>query len=427
MKNIKLELFNFKKTLTLDQEDISRIVESHIDICNDYSEKQIIASLDARLKPYTYDRDVISLLESLSNEFNQYQLVYELKHLYSVLNTKNQGELYRQPINVLLQTINVESDEDRMSMVLNELAIYDWVPEIKLFVHNLTKSPEQKSNLLSGGKSESIYTIVESVEGGHVAYVSDSWFFLGEDVIEKTQLDVHVKDLDKLRILNTLETAMSYATVSDERIDFRVSEGLTIGISVAKEGVIFINEDEMNQETTLESLFSSPIIPIVNRNFYPLLLETINNVDKFIELDIVKRITNLINPYLEAYAFNYKESIYLYRCDERSGKNFYKYDDSLSLVNEVRNELNYDLTFFYEDKIDKEVISKRRLEDKEREITLKLEDVNFNISKVITSLDYIGESPVLETALTNLNSRKKALEDELQGTVEQKYSERVRK
>jgi len=427
MKNIKLELFNFKKTLTLDQEDISRIVESHIDICNDYSEKQIIASLDVRLKPYTYDRDVKSLLESLNDDFSQYQLVYELKHLYSVLNTKNQGELYRQPINVLLQTINVESDEDRMSMVLNELAIYDWVPEIKLFVHNLTKSPEQKSNLLSGGKSESIYTIVESVEGGHVAYVNDSWFFLGEDVIEKTQLSVHVKDTDKLRVLNMLETAMSYATVSEERIDFRVSEGLTIGISVAKEGTIFINEDEMNQETTLESLFSSPIIPIVNRNFYPLLLETINNVDKFIELDIVKRITNLINPYLEAYAFNYKESIYLYRCDERCGKNFYKYEDSMSLVNEVRNELNCDLTFFYEDKIDKEVITKRRLEDKEREITLKLEDVNFNISKVITSLDYIGESAVLETALSNLNSRKNALEDELQQTVEAKYSERIRK
>jgi hypothetical protein len=36
-----------------------------------------------------------------------------------------------------------------MSKVLNELAVYDWVPEIKLFVHNLTKSPEQKTNLLS--------------------------------------------------------------------------------------------------------------------------------------------------------------------------------------------------------------------------------------------------------------------------------------
>ncbi len=427
MKNIKLELFNFKKNLTLDQEDISRIVEGHIAASNEFSEKDIINSLGVKLNPYTYDSDVKSLLESFAVDFDQYQLVYELKHLYSVLNKKNQGEVYRHPINVLLQTINVESDQDRMAMVLNELAIYDWVPEIKLFVHNLTKSPEQKSNLLSGGSSESIFTIVESVEDGHVAYVNDAWFFLGESVIEKTNLDIHVKDMDKLRILNTLQTAMSYATVSDERIDFRVSEGLTIGLSVVKDGVIFINEDEMNQETTLESLFNSPIIPLVNKNFYPLLMETIANLDKFVELDIVKKISNLINPYLEAYAFNYKDNVYLYRCDERNGKSFYKYDDSLSLVNEVRNELNYDLTFFYEDKINKEVIVKRKLEDKEREITLKLEDVDFNISKVVTSLEHIGGSEVLETALTQLNGRKKALEDELQIVKEQKYSERVQK
>ena len=71
----------------------------------------------------------------------------ELKNLYNVLNSKNQGELYRQPLNVVLQTINLETDQDRMSKILNELAVYDWVPEVKLFVHNLTKSPEKRSNL----------------------------------------------------------------------------------------------------------------------------------------------------------------------------------------------------------------------------------------------------------------------------------------
>jgi hypothetical protein len=54
---------------------------------------------------------------------------------------------FRQPINVLLQTINLESDQDRMSKILNELVIYDWVPEIKLFVHNLTSSPEKNKSI----------------------------------------------------------------------------------------------------------------------------------------------------------------------------------------------------------------------------------------------------------------------------------------
>jgi len=150
-----------------------------------------------------------------------------LKIYMAFLNTKNQGELYRQPINVLLQTINLESDEDRMSKVLNELSIYDWVPEIKLFVHNLTSSPETRSNLLSGGKGESVYTIVEQVEDGHIALVKDSWFFLTEENIEKALLENHVKDEKELSSLRMIESAMKYAEIDEDRVNFRISEYLT--------------------------------------------------------------------------------------------------------------------------------------------------------------------------------------------------------
>ena len=426
MKNLKLELFNFKKNLSLDQEEVSYIIEGHMNACNEVSEKQIIHSLNERLKAYTYDKDVKGLLESLNDDMKNYELLYELKNLYNVLNSKNQGELYRQPINVLLQTINLESDQDRMSKILNELAVYDWVPEVKLFVHNLTKSPEKKANLLSGGKGESVFTIVEQVEEGHIALVRDSWFILTENNIEKTPLENHVKDEEALKSLRMLETAMKYASVSEDRVNFRISEYLTIGLGVSKKGQIFINDDEMNEETTLESLFSSPIVPIVNKNFYPILMEVSKNLDKFVELDVVKKVNNLVNPYLEVFAFNYKNNIFVYRCDERYGNSFFKYESALELVNELRNELNYDLTFFFENKLDKELIVKRKLEDKEREITLKLEDVNFNIEKVKGSIQMIGESEVLTTALKNLEKRKTNLDVELQSVKELQYKERVK-
>jgi hypothetical protein len=426
MKNLKLELFNFKKNLTLEQDEISSIVESHMNACNVASEKTIINSLNEKLKTYTYDKEVKSLLESLNDDMKNYELLYELKNLYNLLNTKNQGELYRQPINVLLQTINIEDDQDRMSKVLNELSVYDWVPEIKLFVHNLTKSPEKKTNLLSGGKGESIFTLVESVEDGHIVLVKDSWFLLTENTIEKTLLENNIKDAEELKTLRILETAMKYSNITEDRINFRLSEYLTIGLSVDKKGKIFINDDEMNDETTLESLFNSPIVPIVNKNFYPVLLETSKNLDKFMELDVVKRVNNLINPHLECFAFNYKSSLYLYRCDERYGNSFFKYESAIELVNEVRNELNYDLTYFYENKLSKEMIVKRKLEDKEREITLKLEDVQFNIEKLKGSIKMIGESDVLITALNNLEKRENILNSELDGVKELQYNERVK-
>ena len=427
MKNLKLELFNFRKGLSVDQEDISVIVESHLQACKDHSEKTIIQSLNEKLKIYTFDRSIKKFLESLNNDLSEYQLVYELKHLYNVLNSKNQGEVLRQPINVLLQTINLESDQDKMSKILNELAVYDWVPEIKLFVYNLTKSPEQRQNLLSGGKAEAVYTIVERVEDGYLCHIKDSWFLLSDNSIEKTLLESHVSDDTKLRTLRTIETAMNFASINEDRVNFRISENLTIGLSVNKKGVLFINDDEMNKETTLESLFASPIIPIVNKNFYPILLETSNNLNKIVELDVVKRVTNLINPFLEAFAFNYKNNCYMYRCDSRYGNSFYAYESAIELVNEAKNELNYDLTYFYENKLSKEVVTKRKLEDKEREITIKLEDVNFNIEKVESSIKYIGESKALTVALDNLKKRKKHLDSEIMAIKELQYKERTRR
>ncbi len=426
MKNLKLELFNFRKDLSLDQEEISIIIEGHMNACNEHSEKTIIKSLNERLKPFTYDKEVKKLIEGLNDDMSNYELLYELKNLYNVLNSQNQGELYRQPINVVLQTISLDTDQDRMAKILNELAIYDWVPEVKLFVHNLTTSPEKRTNLLSGGKGEPIFTIVEQVEDGHIALVKDSWFLLTENSIEKTLLENNIKDEESLRTLRTLETAMKYATISEDRVNFRISEYLTLGLAVNGKGGIYINDDEMNEETTLESLFSSPIVPIVNKNFYPILLEVSKNLDKFVELDVVKRIQNLINPYLECFAFNYKNSTFLYRCDERYGNSFFKYESAIELVNEVRNELNYDLTYFYENKLGKEIIVKRKLEDKEREISLKLEDVNFNIDKVKGSIQMIGESEVLTTALSNLEKRRTSLDTELQATKELQYNERIK-
>ena len=426
MKNLKLELFNFKKSLSFDQEDVSYVIEGHLNNFVEFGEKQMIHSLNERLRPYTYDKSVKKFLESLNSDLAQYELVYELKSLYNILNTKNQGELLRQPINVLLQTINLETDQDRMSKILNELAIYDWVPEIKLFVHNLTKSPEKRTNLLSGGKGESVYTIVEQVEEGHLAFIKDSWFLLSESAIEKTLLENHVKDDNKLRTLRNLQTALQFCNVSESRVDFRISEYLTVGIGVQKKA-IFINDDELNGESTLESIFSSPIVPIVNKNFYPLIQEVANNIDSFVELDIVKRVSNLINPTLEVFAFNFKNNMHVYRCDERYGYSLFAYSSAVELVNEVRNELNFDLTYFYENKMSNELITKRKLEDKERQIELKLEDVTFNISKVKASIQMLGESKVLKEALSNLEKRNDNLSTELQAVKELQYNERIRK
>tara|TARA_R110000772_G_scaffold94317_4_gene192118 strand:+ start:1064 stop:2356 length:1293 start_codon:yes stop_codon:yes gene_type:complete len=422
MINLKLELFNFKKGLDFEnQEDIARIVETHFNAIDGYSEKQIINSLNETLSIHSYDEDVKSLLESLNNDLKEDELIYNLKDLFKIIESKNQGMIYRQTLNTLLDIINTEDNADVTNKILNELALHDWVPEVKIFLHNIHNNPQSKSNLLSGGQADDVYTLVESVEGGHVALIDDCWFFMSEEKIEKTLLENHIEDSLKVSDLRKLQTALSHAIISKDRIDFKLDENIVIGISTENPGVTFINEDKLEKETTVANIFNSPIVPIAKKQFFPLIEAISNNLDKIVELDVVKHITNIGNPFVECYVFNYGENLFLYRKDARQGSSLYKYESATEVLNDVRNDLQYDLTFFFENRLDDESKQNGQLEDKIREIQLNIDDVDKNVDKVEANIKMIGESEALSSALTLLSDKKDELNIELKATKQVQY------
>lgn len=424
MKNIKLELFNYRKKLSIDKEEIANIIEQHIKACDTQSEKVIIKSLNESLKPYMFDKSVCELLESLNNDMNENEILYELKNLYHVLNSKNQGSVYSHPINVILKLINMDDDRDRLYRIYNDLSIYDWIPEVKLFLMNVTKSSEKKSNILSGGKSEHVYTIVEPVDDGYITYIKNNWFLINDSEINKIVLADYIKNEDLLKSLNTIQYALGYCTINKDRIEFRLSDKITIGLSVNKKGVIYINDDEMDSETTLENIFESPLIPIINKNFYPIILEVYKNIDKFVDLDIARKITNVSKPHIEIYVFNYKNNNYVYRCDDRYGYSLFKYDSAIELVEDIKREMACDITYFFADKLDKEIVIRKKLDDKEKEITKIIECLDVNIGKLENSIKLLGETEVLSTALNNLMNRRKKLEKDLMAIKELKYKDK---
>ena len=427
MINLKLELFNFKKSLDFEKnEEIARVVESHFNQVDFYSEKQIIKSLNERLSIHTYNGEVKSLLENLNSDLKEHTLIYNLKDLFKVIESKNQGMIYRQALNILLEIINTDDENDRMNKILNELAICDWVPEVKTFIHNLHNNPQSKANLINGGKASNVYTIVEQVENGHVALIDNCWFFLSEEKIEKTLLENHIEDQDQVRNLRELQTALEHAEITEDRIDFRLDENITVGISTDNPGETFINEDKLEKETSIANIFNSPIVPIAKKQFFPLLESVTKNLDKIVELDIAKHITNIGNPYVECFVFNYGSDLYLYRKDSRQGTSFYKYESVIELVNDVRNDLQHDLTYFFEDRLDEETKQKRQLEDKIREIQIHLDDVEKNTDKVQANIKMLGESKELKIALKFLEKKKNNLLTDLKSvkSVQEQLNEK---
>lgn len=421
--NLILELFNYKKGLTLEQEDIERQVNFHIGLLNaddtgkQYSQKNVVRSLSENLKTYTYDNSVKTLLENLNGMLQNDEMFYELEDLYRTLENSNQGMVYRHVMKIVLDIINESNARNQQIKILNELAIHDWIPAVKNFVFKYTTNPKDRQNITSkGGKADTVYSIVEKIntenEKGFLTFIGDKWFFISENTVDasKTPSDF-INDREKLMSLNLLQKALQIGQIDDEKIIFNVDEDLTLSIDITK-GDIFINNEKADKSATLESIFDSALIPFMRKDLYPVVSETVKHLDKFVDLDMVQKITNITNPFLECFAFNYKEKMYVYSKDSRYGNNFYEYDSATMLCNEMNNQLGYDLSQFLKDKFNDDVKTKKDLESREKFIADKLSDINENIHKLkMCGLMEINEE--IKTAYTVLTLEKEELEKQL--------------
>jgi hypothetical protein len=409
-KNMKLQLFNFKNSLSMDQQDVSQIVEAHLGFCDQYSELEVYGSLNQRLSPYTYYDSVKGLLEGMAAEFNSDQLLYELKDAYRKIERKNQGNIYRHPMDVLLNVINAGDSATRMDKIVNELAMYDWVPEIKSIMWKVSTRPTDRQNYSSnGGRGDVVRTIAQAVPEGHIAFLENRWFLVKSDSIEVTMLESHVQDQEQLRKLRLLEEAVKRAEIGADRINFHLSEGLTLGLSTKNPGKLYLNDVEAEKETTLETLFQSPIVPYIQRGFYPVIGEALENMSKIVELDIVTRVHNPLRPALEAYAFNYGEGNYLYHVDKRTGATLMKYESASQLIEDVMRSLDYDLTPFYAAKVPKEVKTKRALEEAEKVVTERLAQVDDAILTLDQETDINEMAEVVEARAEFLTEKASLL------------------
>jgi hypothetical protein len=418
MKSIKLQLFEFRNKLTVDQLDESRIAQIHLQNFDQMSEKEAVWSLTENLRQYSFDPSVKIFLESVNDEIKNNSLIYELKDLYKRVERQNLGVLYRQPLVTLLNIINKANDDARMEAILNELSIYDYVPEIKRFLLEMTTNPIERQNLKNSGKAEKIYTIVEKIDDGHLAYVGDRWFIIAENEIKQVLAEDFIKDPDKVRQIRLLEQVMNTCDIIEERITFKLDENLMFGIST-KNKSLYINDEKLNEETTLETIFKSTIVPILKRDYYLLAEAVINNIDKFVDLDIAMKITNILNPYMEATIFNYKDKMYAYSRDTRYGSRFYMYENATELIHDIRQDLDYDLTPFLENKLSKELKELRTLEDREQQIELKLKDINESIA-ILKDSELLTEDENIEKTYNNFIAYKAKMLKELNDVKEEK-------
>jgi len=420
MKKLKMELFNFKQGLVFEQQEISNIVESFLLNFDNFSEIEIQKGLKERLFPYTYDADVKGLLESFDQEMKAFNLIYELKDLYKRVERNNQGELYRHPLNIILEIIQLPDDNTRMEQILHELKLWDWVPEIKKFVWNLTKNPLDIQNMSNSGKGEKIFTLVEKVENGYMAFIADRWFMIDDQGIKQVLVEDYVKEEERVRELRILEQALTLGEIVKDKFIIKVDENITLGISTKNDKSIYVNEDKLDPETTLESIFASPIIPYLKKDYFLMTNAIKENISNLIELDIALKVHNLLQPALECYVFNYKDNMYLYSKDSRTGSAFYAYESVTELINDIRKDLDFDITYFFENKLSDELKKIKSLEDQEKVIESQILDNTNAIDELKYEKALLESDSNLKLLFDNLLRNREGLYQELNKIKDQK-------
>ena len=413
MKSLKLKLFNYKETLNTEESDVVTIVSEHIEWCDKYSEKEIFKSLSNTLDKFKFYESVNTFLEDIDNELSAQPLLYNLKDLYAKVMRKDNRFLYESAITSILECINQYNDEDRKIKILNDLKLYEWIPEVKQFLYEVASSPQVKQNYISkGGKIDDVYSLVLQLKEGYLTYVADKWFLLNNDGINATLLENHISDDIQLKKLRLLEQTIQKAEFIENRIVFNISEELVVSFDTETKK-IYLNESEADKNTTLETLFNSPVIPFMGKAYYPILNETYNNLDKFMLIDSVKRVSNVINTAFECYVFNFNDKISQYRIDRYSGNSYYTFENAMPLIENVMHELGADLTFFYESLLSNELKSKIKLENDEKIVLEKIEDINNAILRLKEEPQLIKENKTVGNLYNSLLTNKHKLSEEL--------------
>jgi len=420
MKNLKYDLFNFKKELPIEEYELNVITEKYINNYDKYSEKELVSALKEELTPLSWDNKVVKLTESFEQEINSDPLNYNLKDLYKKIERKNYGQMYRPALSSILNIINLNDTDSKMSSIVNELVIHDWIPEVKAFMGGYMNNPIQRQNLVNSGKASKVFTIAEKVEDGNLVFMKDRWFLINQDEIKQTLVENHIKDDEKLREFRILEKVMKVGIINEDSISFRLDENLVLSISTKNDKDVFLNEEKLDKETTLENLFNSKIIPWLKKDYYVLSSTAAQNIDKFVDLDIALKVENILYPHLESYVLNYNDKMYIYNNDARTGTAFYEYNSANDLINDIQKELDYDLTNFLENKLSKEVKHLKSLEDKEMEIQESIKEIDDSLSLLNENEDLVNEDKKLKKAFEDLLISKHELYKNLSSVKEDK-------
>jgi hypothetical protein len=131
------------------------------------------------------------------------------------------------------------------------------------------------------------------------------------------------------------------------------------------------------------------------------------------ELDVCAKVTNFLKSGVAYFVFNYMGKVYSYKIDPKYGSTFMEYETASDLINDVKREMNIDMSYFFKAFVNKEQVKRTQLDDQEKVIVIKLKEVNEAINAIVENKSLLESSNPLKKAYDKLIARQFDLQNQL--------------
>jgi hypothetical protein len=116
----------------------------------------------------------LNIVESYQNDImaKDEKLDIELKDLYKKLIREDYNGIYNAPITTISKIISVSSVQNKIDMILNELYIYNYIPQVRLFLENNIGGVKSDNDKYLG-QSSKVYSIVDFTDNGQIVFIGE--------------------------------------------------------------------------------------------------------------------------------------------------------------------------------------------------------------------------------------------------------------
>lgn len=407
IKNLNEVKLNLLSENTIDN-SLNRIIEYYIENLsnNVLSENQIINLIKINKNDYKYSDNINKIFESIYNEAEENKLIYDLSDLYHSLNKTHDRHYYSSVLNKILEIINTDSSDYRKVLIANDLAIWNFIPEVRSFLLKYTDNPYKQEEILSDlGLSEEIITIYQKINEGDLIYIKNSWFLITEEKVKKIPFitDI-VKDQHLLNKLTLLEKSIQLSKIKENILSIEIDEDIILSISLDENKSLFINKEI--SKANLNIIFESPLIPENKKDLYSIFESVSLYYEQFVKYDKCIKIYNAIRE-KEGYAFIHNKFNYLYEYNKLSNNGIlYEYKDINKLIENVKIHYGINLSTFFNSNISNnnemnEKYNINKYNKKLKRLKKSLKELRENKSKIIINKGMQIKYNKVETELLN--------------------------